>query len=80
MSRFDQQDLVEIHSPESRGSGWCAATTDLADERARKRDVQLAVTEKQLHKIAAATRREKRPLRGRDTIALRSARWPVAQS
>ena len=43
----------------------------LAVERARKRDELLAATEKELDKIAAATRRDSRPLRGRDKIALR---------
>ena len=43
----------------------------LAEERARKRGELLAATEKELTPIVAATRREKRPLRGKDKIALR---------
>ena len=41
------------------------------DERARKRGELLAATEKELDTIAAATRRQRRPLRGKDKIALR---------
>ena len=43
----------------------------LAEQRARKRQELLAATEKELTPIAAATRRERRPLRGKDKIALR---------
>ena len=43
----------------------------LAEERARKRGELLAATEKELNTIAAATRRDKRPLRGKDSIGLR---------
>ena len=49
----------------------CCRNPVLADERARKRDELLAATEKELDTIAAATRRDRRPLRGRDKIALR---------
>ena len=53
-------------------SGWCAADNPvLAEERARKRGELLAATEKELAPIAAATGRDKRPLRGQDKIALR---------
>jgi transposase len=43
----------------------------LAEERARKREELLQATEKKLEEIAAATRREKRALRGKARIALR---------
>ena len=49
----------------------CCHNPALADERARKRDELLAATEKELQTIAAATRRQRRPLRGQDKIALR---------
>ncbi len=49
----------------------CCHNPALADDRARTRNELLDATEKELDKIAAATRREKRPLRGRDNIALR---------
>ena len=49
----------------------CCHNPALADERARKRAELLAGTEKELQTIAEATRRQKRPLRGQDKIALR---------
>ncbi len=72
LSLFDEQDLVEIISPEFPGERLvCCHNPVLAEERARKRGELLAATEKELDNIAAATRREKRPLRGKDKIALR---------
>ena len=72
LSLFDQQNLVEITSPEFPGERLvCCHNPALAEERARKRGELLAATEKELAPIAAATRREKRPLRGKDMIALR---------
>jgi hypothetical protein len=72
LSLFDTQDLVEIDSPDFPGERLvCCHNPVLAEERARKRGELLAATEKELAPIAAATRREKRPLRGRDRIALR---------
>jgi transposase len=46
----------------------------LSEQRARKRDELLQATEKELEKIAAATRRTKRPLRGKHFIGLRVGR------
>jgi hypothetical protein len=43
----------------------------LAEQRTRKRDDLLAATEEELEKIAAATGRARRPLRGRDKIGMR---------
>jgi hypothetical protein len=72
LSLFDTQDLVEIDSPHFPGERLvCCHNPVLAAGRARKRGELLAATEKELAPIAAATRREKRPLRGRDRIALR---------
>jgi transposase len=72
LSLFDQQDLLEITHPDYPGERlMCCHNPVLADERARKRHELLAATEKELHTIAAATSRQKRPLRGRDKIALR---------
>jgi hypothetical protein len=72
LSLFDTQDLVEISSPEFPGERLvCCLNPVLAQERARKRGELLAATEKELAPIAAATRRERRPLRGKDKIALR---------
>jgi hypothetical protein len=72
LSLFDEQNLVEISSPDYPGERLvCCRNPALAAERARKRDELLAATAAELDKIAAATRRDRRPLRGRDTIALR---------
>jgi transposase len=72
LSLFDEQDLLEITSPQFPGERLvCCHNPVLAEERARKRQELLAATEKELTPIAAATRRANRPLRGRDKIALR---------
>src|SRR6516162_221142 len=72
LSLFDEQDLVEISSPEFPGERLvCCHNPVLAAERARKRQDLLVATEKELSPIAAATSRAKRPLRGKDKIALR---------
>src|SRR5438034_7422530 len=61
MSLFDQTDLVEIVHPDFPGERLVACFNPLlADERARKRPELLAATEKQLEKIAAATKRKRR--------------------
>ena len=75
LSLFDTQDLVEIDSPDFPGERLvCCHNPVLAAERARKRGELLAATEKELAPIAAAARRQKRPLRGKDTIALRAGK------
>jgi transposase len=72
LSLFDEQNLFEITHPDYPGERLvCCHNPALAAERARKRDELLAATEHQLQTIATATRRQKRPLRGRDKIALR---------
>jgi hypothetical protein len=71
-SLFDERDLAEITSPDFPGERLVVCRNPLlADERARKREALLEATEKRLDKIVAATRREKRPLRGKGTIGLR---------
>jgi hypothetical protein len=75
MSLFDKTDLVEIAHPDFPGERLVACFNPLlAEERARKRPDLLAATEKQLEKIAAATKRPKRPLRGRQNIGLRAGK------
>src|SRR6201984_643931 len=72
LSLFDEQDLVEISSPDYPGERLvCCRNPALADERARKRQDLLTATEKELATIAPATGRANRPLRGKDKIALR---------
>lgn len=75
MSLFDTTDLVEIAHPDFPGERLMACFNPLlAEERARKRPDLLAATEKQLEKIAAATKRPKRPLRGKQNIGLRAGK------
>jgi hypothetical protein len=72
LSLFDEQNLIEITHPDYPGERLvCCRNPALAEQRTRKRNDLLAATEKELETIAAATRREKRALRGRDKIALR---------
>ncbi len=69
---FDERDLAEIQHPDFPGERLVACMNPwLAQERARKREDLLQATEKELEKVAAATRREKRALRGSDQIGLR---------
>jgi hypothetical protein len=71
LSLFDQRDLAEISSPDYPGERLVACRNPLlADERARKRRELLAATQKDLLRIQARVRREKKPLRGKDKIAL----------
>jgi len=75
MSLFDKTDLVEIAHPDFPGERLVACFNPLlAEERARKRPELLAATEKQLEKIAAATRRGKCPLRGKQNIGVRAGK------
>jgi transposase len=75
MSLFDKTDLVEIAHPDFPGERLVACFNPLlAEERARKRPDLLAATEKQLEKIAAATKRARRPLRGKQNIGLRAGK------
>jgi hypothetical protein len=72
LTLFDEQDLVEITSPDFPGERLiCCRNPLLAAQRTRKRQDLLAATEKQLAPIAAATTRARRPLRGQDKIALK---------
>jgi DDE family transposase len=72
LTLFDTQDLAEITSPEFPGERLVACKNPFLEaERARKRESLLAAAEADLEKIAAACARARRPLRGRDTIAVR---------
>jgi len=72
LSLFDRQDLFEITHPDYPGERLvCCHNPALAEERARKRTELLAATEQELATIAAATARDKRPVRGKDKIALK---------
>ena len=75
LSLFDTLDLAEITHPDFPGERLVACYNPLlAEERARKRPELLAATEKELEKIAVATRRQKRPLRGKHNIGLRAGK------
>jgi transposase len=75
LSLFDTRDLAEITHPDFPGERLVACYNPLlAEERARKRPELLAATEKELEKIAVATRRQKRPLRGKHNIGLRAGK------
>jgi Transposase DDE domain len=70
-SLFDQTDMAEITSPDYPGERLIACYNPfLQADRARKRAELLAATEAELDKIAAATRRARRPLHGKGNIAL----------
>jgi hypothetical protein len=75
LTLFDVQDLAEITSPDFPGERLVACMNPFLEaERARKRESLLAATEADLEKIAAACARARRPLRGKDKIALRTGK------
>ena len=72
MSLFDEADLAEIAHPSYPGERLVACRNPaLAVERARKREELLVATEALLAPVKAAVERERRPLRGKENIALR---------
>ena len=74
-SLFDEQDLAEVTSPEYPGERLIACKNPfLAVERAERREELLEATEAELDKIAFATTREKRRLKGKDKIGVRVGR------
>lgn len=71
-SLFDQRDLAEVQSPDYPDERLIVCRNPLlAEERARKRRELLEATEKKLEEVVAATRREKRRLRGQLKIQQR---------
>jgi hypothetical protein len=75
LTLFDQTDLAEITSPDFPGERLVACMNPFLEaERARKREALLTATEADLEKIAAACARPRRPLRGKDKIAVRADR------
>ena len=71
LSLFDTRDLADVTSPDYPGERLMVCRNPLlADERARKRRELLDATERKLRDIQARVRRDKRPLRGRDKVAL----------
>ena len=75
LTLFDQTDLAETTSPDFPGERLVACMNPFLEaERARKRESLLAATEADLEKIAAACARARRPLRGKDKVALRAGK------
>ncbi len=75
-SLFDERNLAEVTSPDFPGERLVVCRNPfLAEERTEKREELLKATEKDLDTIVAATKREKRPLKGEAAIALRVGRW-----
>jgi hypothetical protein len=74
-SLFDERNLIELTSEHFPGERLVVCRNPaLAEERTRKRGELLAATEADLAKLAAATQRARRPLRGEQAIALRVGR------
>jgi transposase len=72
LSLFDEKNLVEVTSDDFPGERLIVCKNPLlAKDRTRTRLELLQATEKELNKIAIATQRQNKPLRGKDTIALR---------
>lgn len=75
LSIFDQTDMAEIQSPDYPGERLIVCKNMLlAEKRSRKRKDLLQATENELSRIVVATTRPRRPLRGKDQIALRVGR------
>jgi len=72
---FDNQDMAEITHPDYPGERLIACHNPFLEaDRARKRGELLDGTGAELVKIDQATRRARRPLRGKDNIALASGK------
>lgn len=71
LSLFDDRDLAEIASPDYPGERLVVCRNPLlAEERTRKRLALLDATEKKLAPIQGRVKRAKKPLRGKDKIAM----------
>jgi transposase len=72
LSLFDERDLGEVTDPSYPGERLVVCRNPvLAEERGRKREDLLKATERELEKIAQATSRPKRRLKGKGKIALK---------
>ncbi len=71
-SLFDEYDLAEVASPDYPDERLIVCRNPLlAEERARKREELLQATERLLDAVVEATKRKKRPLKGKDRIGVR---------
>lgn len=70
-SLFDEQDMAEIKSPDFPGERLIVCRNPfLAEERTRKRQELLKATERDLEKVATATRRARKRLKGKAEIGV----------
>lgn len=75
LSLFDETDLAEITHPDYPGERLVVCRNPaLAEQRARKRVELLEATEAALEEVVEATRRQRRPLHGKEQIGLRVGR------
>lgn len=75
LSLFDERDLAEIASSDFPGERLIVCRNPLlAEERKRKREELLQSTAARLQEVVQATCRPRRPLRGKEHIALRVGR------
>lgn len=69
---FDRQEMAEVSSPDYPGQRLVVCMNPyLREERGRKREQLLDWAEKKLGKLKAAVERERRPLRGGQSIAMK---------
>jgi transposase len=72
LSLFDTCDMAEISHPDYADERLIVCHNPLLEaQRRRKREELLLATQKELEKVAQATSREKRSLKGKDKIGLR---------
>ncbi len=72
-SLFDERGIAEIAHPDYLGERLIACFNPIMhEERTRKREVLLQLTEKALRQVADACAREKKPLEGKGEIGLRA--------
>lgn len=75
LSLFEEQDLAEITHPDRPGERLIICRNpNMTEQRRRGREELLRATEGELDRIVAATKRERRPLRGGEKIGLRVGR------
>jgi transposase len=70
LSLFDEQDLAEVEHPDYPGERLIVCRNPLlAAERVRKREELMAVAEKKLGELEAATKRKRQPIRNPERIS-----------
>jgi transposase len=74
-SLFDDRNLAEITSPDFPGERLVACFNPfLADERTRKREELLCMTEKHLESLSREVKRRKKKLLGKDEIGIKAGK------